>query len=261
MTPKYDKFFSVAVFDMKHNVPLVVRNPDKPILIIRPGQKAPEGDFIVVNLETDQGLAFTRMVVASNLDEVKKLRKDISLEGGAGDMHRDVQKFSPEVEKKALTVLDTLTTVVTPDVMFGQKSGDVGELCLAAGVRIGQLGTPAGTVRYNVAQKDSNGEFLDGKNTYVVTTPANMVEKSGYFSVTVYGTDNKLLIPNDKKIYAMTSDNAKANDDGTYTVTLSPDGEGKNGIPTSGKPFYAVIRAYVPTPKVDLYQTKIEKQR
>jgi hypothetical protein len=37
-TPKYDKFFSVSVFDMKHNTPAVIVNPDKPILIKRPGQ-------------------------------------------------------------------------------------------------------------------------------------------------------------------------------------------------------------------------------
>ncbi|MEO1847679.1 MAG: hypothetical protein ABGY05_09940 [Pseudomonadota bacterium] len=38
---------------------------------------------------------------------------------------------------------------------------------------------------------------------------------------------------------------------GTDTVTLSPDGEGKNGVP-SGKPFYAVLRAYVPVAGADM---------
>jgi hypothetical protein len=258
--PKYDKFYSVAVFDMKHNVPLVIRAPEKPILIIRPGQKAPEGDFIVVNLETDQGLIFTRYVIADNLEEVKKLRKQFKLEGGKGDMVRNVQKFSPEIEEKALTVLNTLTTVVSPDDMFGNKSGDAGVLSLAAGVRIGQLGTPAGTVRYNVAQKDAKGEFLDGNSTYIVTTPANMFEEGGYFSVTAYSMDKKLLIPNKKKIYARSNFDTKPNKDGTYTLTLSPDGEGKNGIPTTGIPFYIIVRAYVPTPGLDLFETKIEKQ-
>ena len=258
--PKYDKFFSVAVFDMKHNVPLVVKNPEKPILIIRPGQKAPEGDFIVVNLETDQGLIFTRFVVADNLPEVERLCKKITLEGGKGNMERNVQKFSPEIEKDASAVLDTLTQVVSTDIMFGNVSGDRGFLALAAGVRIGQLGTPIGTVRYNVAQKDSKGEFLDGKSTYTVTTPADMIEEGGYFSVTLYSTETKLLMPNPQKIYDRTTYSAEPNKDGSYTITLSPDGKGKNGIPTAGKPFYIIIRAYVPTPDVDLYQTKIEKQ-
>ncbi len=39
--------------------------------------------------------------------------------------------------------------------------------------------------------------------------------------------------------------------DGTYTITLSPSGDGENGIPT-GKPFYGVLRAYVPVPGADL---------
>ena len=36
-TPEYGKFFSVSVFDMKHNVPAVLINPSKPIVIIRTG--------------------------------------------------------------------------------------------------------------------------------------------------------------------------------------------------------------------------------
>ncbi len=85
----------------------------------------------------------------------------------------------------------------------------------------------------------------------VLTVPANIVEESGYFSVTVYASANKLLIPNDQGIYDQTTYTAEPNDDGTYTVTLSPSGEGQNGIPT-GTPFYVILRAYVPVPGADL---------
>ena len=37
----------------------------------------------------------------------------------------------------------------------------------------------------------------------------------------------------------------------TYTVTLGPNGEGKNGIPT-GKLFYAILHAYVPVAGADM---------
>jgi len=107
-TPQYGKFFSVSIFDMLHNVPAVIVNPDKPILIKRPGQKVPEGDFYVIEMETDQGLVFTRMVVVSNMDEVRKLSKSIVMEGGKGDMNRNVQRFSSEIEKKAHSVIDVL---------------------------------------------------------------------------------------------------------------------------------------------------------
>jgi hypothetical protein len=257
-TPSYDKFFSVSIFDMKHNVPAVIANPEKPILLIRPGQKIPDGDFIVVELETDQGLVLTRMVVVDNMDQVRALRKSIVMEGGKGDMDRDVQRFSSEVEKGALAVIDAAVPFVNPDTAFGTKSGEVGELSLAAGVRIGQLGTPPGTVQYRTILKDDLGKPFNGKDTYVLTIPANIVKKNGYYSITVYGSDNKLLIPNDKKRYDRTTYSSKQNKDGTYTVTLSPTGDGLNGIPT-GKPFYAILRAYVPVKGADL-TVKVKKK-
>ena len=116
---------------------------------------------------------------------------------------------------------------------------------------LGQLGTPSETVRYGTILADENGQSFNGVSTYVLTVPAGIVHNEGYFSITVYGSDNKLLIANDKKIYDRTRYSSEQNADGTYTVTLSPDGEGKNGIPT-GKPFYAVLRAYVPVAGADM---------
>ncbi len=192
-TPEYDKFFSVSIFDMKHNVPAVLLNPDKPILIKRPGQRVPEGDFYVVELGTDQGLAFARMVVVDNMEEVRRLSKSIVMEGGKGVMNRNVQRFSAETEKKVDTVIKVLVSVVNPDDTFGKVSGDVSFLNLAAGVKQGQLGIPPDTVRYGLILTDENGKPLNGTDTYIVTVPANLVEDSGYFSVTVYGADNMLV--------------------------------------------------------------------
>lgn len=258
-TPQYSRFFSVSIFDMLHNVPAVIVNPGKPILIKRPGQEVPAGDFYVVNLETDQGLIFTRMVVVDNMDEVRELSKSIVMEGGKGDMHRNVQRFSSETENKAHAIMDTLFPLVNPDDAFGKVSGDVGFISLAAGVKYGQLGTPPDTVRYAIFTADDSGEPLNRKDTYVLNVPAGLVQEGGYFSITLYGTDNKLLIPNDKGIYDRTTYSAEPNDDGSYTLTLSPSGEGNNGIPTGGKDFYGVLRAYVPTPGA-VMKVEIEKQ-
>ena len=246
-TPQYDRFFSVSIFDMNHNIPAVIVNPSKPIALVRPGQTLPDGDYEVVTLESDQGLAFTRMVVVNNLDEVMGLSDQIVMEGGKGSMRRDVQRFSPEIERAALHIIEAAVSVVNPDVAFGKVSGDVGEISKAVGVFQGQLGTPKETVRYGVVLADSAGQPLKGDATYEVTVPAGIVKDEGYMSVTAYGVDNKLLIPNDMNIYDRTSYTAEQNADGTYTVTLSPDGSGKNGIPT-GKDFYLVLRAYVPAP-------------
>ena len=257
-TPKYDRFFSVSIFDMKHNVPSVIISPTKPILIKRPGQSIPEGDFYVVNLETDQGLVFTRMVVVDNLKEVMKLSKKIKMQGGKGDMSRTVQKFSPETEKNAHTVIDAIITYLNPDDAFGKISGDISFLDLAGGVKLGQLGTPSDTVRYGIILADDTGQPLNGKDTYKVTVPAKLHLKGGYYSVTLYGTDNQLLIPNDLNTYDRTTYSSKANADGTYTLLLSPNGDGENGIPT-GKDFYGILRAYVPSPEA-IMKVNVEKQ-
>ena len=69
--------------------------------------------------------------------------------------------------------------------------------------------------------------------------------------ITVYGADSNLLIPNQQNIYDRTTYPSEINEDGSYTVTLSPDGSGVNGIPT-GKPFYAILSAYVPISGTDM---------
>ena len=120
----------------------------------------------------------------------------------------------------------------------------------------GQLGTPKDSVVYALIMTDDHGAALTGEDTYEVTVPANIIHPDGYFSVTVYGTDNKLLIPNEQGIYDRTTYTADPEADGTYIVTLSPDGQGKNGIPT-GKPFYGLLRAYVPVKGADITPTVI----
>ena len=257
-TPSYDKFFSVSFFDMKHNIPAVIVNPSKPILIKRPDQELPQGDFHVVSLETDQGLVLTRMVVVDNLDQVEQLSEQIVMQGGKGDMTRNVQRFSAATDRHANAVIDTVIGFLNPDDAFGKVSGDVSFLNLAAGVKLGQLGTPPDTVRYGTILTDDDGQPLRGDATYIATVPAGLHEASGYFSVTLYGTDNKLLIPNALKVYDRTSFSAAPNADGSYTLTFSPDGAGQNGIPT-GKDFYGVLRAYVPSPNASM-KVSVKKQ-
>ena len=249
--PQYDKFFSVSVFDMKHNVPAVIVSPQRPIAIVRAGQAIPEGDYTVVQLETDQGLAFTRMVVVDNLDEVRKLSESITMTGGDGEMNRAVEIFSPAVEKQALAKIQVALPGLDPDVAFGKKSGDVDPLMLAGAVMMGQLGTPSESVRYKVLTTDGAGVPFSGQCNYELTVPAGIIHDDGYFSITVYGADNKALIPNDKGVYDRTTYSSSQNADGTYSISLNPQGKGVNGIPT-GKDFYIVLRAYVPVQGADL---------
>jgi hypothetical protein len=250
-TPSYDRFFSVSIFDMKHNIPAVIVNPQRPIVVMRPGQTIPEGDFTVVELETDQGLAFTRMVVVDNMVDVRELSEAIIMTGGNGDMNRAVETFSPAVEKAALAEIQRTDVELNPDIAFGKKSGDVDPLVMARAVNLGQLGTPPDSVRYGIIFTDNNGAPLNGEDSYLLTVPANIVHDDGYYSITLYGTDDKALIPNAQGRYDRTTYSSTPNADGTYTLTLNPLGEGTNAIPT-GKAFYAVLRAYVPVKGADL---------
>ena len=251
-TPQYDKFFSVSIFDMNHNIPAVIVNPQRPIAVVRAGEAKPQGEFTVVELETDQGLVFTRMVVVDNMAEVRKLSSAITMSGGDGDMQRYVEQFSPEVEKQALETIVSALPGLDPDSAFGKKSGDVEPLVLAGAVMMGQLGTPTDTVRYNMMLTDSSDQPFNGEDSYVLTVPANIVHRDGYYSVTIYGVDNKALIANEQGRYDRTTYSSSPNPDGTYTISLNPDGNGVNAIPTAGKDFYVVLRAYVPVVGADL---------
>jgi len=244
-TPSYRYFFSVSVFDMYHNIPAVVVHPAKPILLVRPGQEIPDGDFEIVELETDQGLVFTRMVVVDNLPEVESLRPEITMEGGDGDMHRPVARFSPAIEKSGQAIIAAAIQHIEPDTALGRRSSDTGDITRAAAVMLGQLATPSNTVRYAPILADDDGAPLNGTDTYVVTVPAGIVRDDGYFSVTVYGTDDRMLIPNEPGVYDRTTYTTELEADGTAVITLSPDGSGRNGIPT-GTPFYGILRAYQP---------------
>lgn len=247
--PKYDKYFSVAIYDMNHHVPDVIVNPTKPILLIRPNQKLPKGEYNVVEMETDQGLVLTRMVVANNLSEVEELRTSIKMEGGKGKISYNPNEFSANTIKWGNSLIDA--SIPYAKLVYPKKSGEVDPITLATVVKRARHGVPSDAVKYSVIGRDENGEPFKGDDTYELTVPANIVRKGGYMSITLYGIDNRRLIPNDKKIYDRTSFSSSQNKDGTYTITLSPNGKGLNGIPT-GKSFYVILRAYEPIEDADL---------
>ncbi|MEM0301780.1 MAG: DUF1214 domain-containing protein [Archaeoglobaceae archaeon] len=66
-----------------------------------------------------------------------------------------------------------------------------------------------------------------------------------WWSITVYGEDN-FLIPNEHKIYSITSANVVKNGD-LWEVYISKDPKGKNWIPLRGEGnFYITLRLYNP---------------
>ena len=171
------------------------------------------------------------------------------MEGGNGTINYEAKTFSESTIKWGNALIDASNPYVK--LVYPKKSGEVGPITLATVVKRARHGAPSDAVQYSVIGRDENGNSLNGNDTYEIIVPANIVREGGYTSITVYGVDNRPLIPNDKKSYDRTSYTSTQNDDGTYTVTLSPLGEGINGIPT-GKPFYAILRAYEPIEGADL---------
>ncbi|MEM9879915.1 MAG: DUF1214 domain-containing protein [Pseudomonadota bacterium] len=256
-TPRYDKFFSVAIYDMHHNVPAVIVNPEKPIVLARPGQKVPDLDADIVTLETDQGLVFTRMLVVNNLAEVRSLSEQIVMQGGVGDMTYPVAAAAPKLEAATQAYLmaeyQRLDAAgILKNNAVPKKSGDVPAKHIAITVMIGQLATPFDTVQYWAAFNDADGRPIDPNGSYRLDVPPGLVKSDGYISVTPYAVKTKLLIPNAQKIYDRTSYTMAANSDGGYTVMLSPGGAGQNGLPTSGEAYYVLLRAYVPEDGVEI---------
>lgn len=251
--PKYSKYYSLSIFDMNHFMEVEVK-PEKPVVIRLPHQKSPIKDAHEIVLQTYQGIAFSRQVIVDNTDEVMKLAKEIKISGGGGDYPFIIPDFSKEEQKEGLKLIAAYMNAHVKDgtKIFGSVYEGVGDMDRAAGVMVGQLGTQARYAQYGRSITDSKGEKLDGKANYEITVPADGLvrSKDGYWTLTVYNIADRFLIPNDKNIYYISSYNAKANPDGTYTLRINPTGEGENAIPTEGKDFTTVFRVYEPVKNV-----------
>jgi len=250
--PKYDKYYSLSVFDMNHFMEVRVM-PDKPIVIRLPHQKSPIKDALEIVLQTYQGLAFTRQVMVDNEQEVMDLAKKIKMSGGGGDAPFVVPSFSQAVQDAGFKKINDLVEEgKDTDKFFVSPYEGGGDLDRAAGALGGQLGTQARYVQYGPLVFDQNKELLNGKASYEIIVPKEGLLKNekGYWTVTIYSFEDRFLIPNEKNIYDITSYNAKPNPDGTYTIRINNEGTGENAIPSNGVDYYGVFRVYEPVKDV-----------
>lgn len=246
--PEYDKYYSITVFDMHHFMEVFV-TPEKPVVVRLPHQKSPIVDAHEIVLQTYQGLVFTRQVIVDNEQEVLELAKQISITGGGGTKPFIVPEFTAaEKEQAEQIIANYAQTVKSGRNLFGSAYEGVGDLDRCAGVFRGQLGTQSYIVDYAVSYADQNQEALNGSDKYEMEVPAKALTKNskGYWSYTIYNSEDNYLIPNDKDKYVISSYTAKENKDGTVTIRINPNAEGDNELPTNGKPFYGVFRVYEP---------------
>lgn len=111
--------------------------------------------------------------------------------------------------------------------------------------------TPGVGQAYLGAYRDGNGRVLDGSKDYVLHVPANPPAKL-FWSLTVYDTDQRVLIDNPQHIADKSSrQDLLKNPDGSVDVYVGPNapaGKEKNWIASiPGKAWFAYFRLYGPT--------------
>ena len=240
--PKYDKYYSLSIFDMNHFIEVKVM-PTKPVVIRLPHQKSPIEGAEEIVLQTYQGLAFSRQVIADNTKEVMKLAKEITIEGGGGDFPFVMPSFDKDVASAGVKKIAQWLRKHKDSSRFFVSPYEGGRyMDRAAGVMGGQLGIQSRYVQYGVIG------HTNGKDSYEYTIPKDGLIRNdkGYWTFTIYNDKDRYLIPNKGNKYHVSSYNAKANADGTYTIRINPEGKGDNAIPTNGVEFYALFRVYEP---------------
>ena len=104
--------------------------------------------------------------------------------------------------------------------------------------------------KYAGAYKDSNGDYLDGGNSYKLTLPANVPVKL-FWSITVYDAVTAAGIDNGQDFPSIgLRDNPARNADGSTTLYFgpkAPEGKEKNWVRTvPGKGWFTLLRLYGP---------------
>lgn len=118
--------------------------------------------------------------------------------------------------------------------------------------------TPAMSIRnvgkgsqYAIAYLDSDGNVLDGGNTYRIHLPPSVPAKD-FWSFTLYDNQSRAMLQTDQRLPGVDNlgDGAQANADGSYDVYFSPKppkGKESNWIQTvPGKGWNTIFRLYGP---------------
>jgi hypothetical protein len=104
--------------------------------------------------------------------------------------------------------------------------------------------------KYLGAYMDESGNWLDGKNTYVVNVPKD-APANQFWAITVYDNDTRCMIKNETMISDINSNQElKVEEDGSTNIYIgpkSPEGYEKNWIQSNPeKGFFVYLRLYGP---------------
>ena len=104
---------------------------------------------------------------------------------------------------------------------------------------------------YAYAERDSDGNYLDGGKTYQITLPAP-IPVNNFWSFMVYDNQTRSMLETDQKSAGLDSNHPdiKPNADGSYTVYFgpeAPEGQEGNWVQTMpGKGWNSLLRLYGP---------------
>jgi len=111
--------------------------------------------------------------------------------------------------------------------------------------------TPGQGQQYLGIQKDKEGNWLQGGNSYTLHVPPDVPVKQ-FWSITLYDPETRCFIDNPHDIAGVDSRmDLITNADGSvdlYFGPIAPTGKGKNWVPTiAGRGWFAYFRFYAPT--------------
>ena len=122
----------------------------------------------------------------------------------------------------------------------------------ATGITPAMVSTARGAgTQYFYAERDANGNYLDGGKTYKITLPPEVPVKQ-FWSFMVYDNQTRSMLETDQRSAGVdsTSPDLKANEDGSHTVWFGPkppDGKEGNWVQTMpGKGWCNLLRFYGP---------------
>jgi hypothetical protein len=112
---------------------------------------------------------------------------------------------------------------------------------------IGFLGMTREESIYFVARTDDNDETLSGFCTYKVDGRF-LDNDARWWSITVYDALTSKLVPNEQYRYSFNGDNLLLNEDGSFTLWISPNEQAGNWIPVQeDRQFDLTLRMYNPS--------------
>ncbi|WP_045496485.1 DUF1254 domain-containing protein [Vibrio hyugaensis] len=174
----------------------------------------------------------------------------IGVEACKTDFTPEQLKLAKAAEKQGMQrIIELAPKVSDARQILGTRDtlGDTPREVFAEGTYLGQWGLPPIEASYRKTDFDTKGEKLDGsKHDYVMLFKAPNV--SEFWSVTIYGSDNRLMAKNALNRHSRGDRSMKPDADGYYTIHMSSDtktnANDPNYLPVPEKPFYAIMRFY-----------------